>query len=223
MHNSITKIYLICMHLLGFMFNKIKEFWKEKLKLIDKIYFFLILVMICLSIYVAYIESYPINKINKNILEDKIDLEELEGAKDYDEHLFTLFTIYYATGRSLDSQREEIIPDSMGETSASLNLAMQNMVYETCKNINTMQKYLNDSLDCSKVWGIVAFFDNTELKKLRMLQTELRDVITDYKQGLKGLESQKQGLSERRNFLYVILVTLTGIGIAINYILKKIN
>jgi hypothetical protein len=167
-------------------------------------------------------ELSPIGTLNKDITENESKLEKIQEVVDYDKHLDTLFTVYYSVGRSLESQRVEIAPDSMGATSADLNLHMQETIYRQCLNVNSLSEYLNGELNCSKVYANYAFFDNSELMKLRQYEANLIDITATLKGNLSELKADRQGVVDNRNFLYVIFVFLSSFSIALKFYVEKL-
>ena len=163
------------------MFKQIKTFWSKKLKSGEQIYLVLMIIIIILSIYIAFIEINQINNINKELEVDRSNLEELKEIKDYSEHLDTLFSVYYSTGRSLDSQREEIKLDAMGATSIDLNFRMKDVIWQSCININSLYPFLNDTANCSQIISSEIVFDKSELQKLGSLKIDLINLIGDLK------------------------------------------
>ncbi len=204
------------------MFNKIIRFWKTKLKSGEQIYLILILVTILLSIYIAYIELSPIGKLAQDISDYQSKIKKLEEAIDYNEHLETLFSVYYSVGRSLESQREEIKLDAMGATSIDLNFHMKNIIMQQCLNINSLSDFLNQTVDCEQIVSVEVVFDKSELNKLSELKVKLVDMTGNFKKELSTMESNKQDLVGRRNFLYVLLIFISGVGIAYNYLIQKL-
>ncbi len=201
--------------------RKIKHFWLNKLKFGEKIYFGLILIIVILTVYIAHLEINKISNLDEEIGLKTADLEELKEAKKYEEYLNTQFSIFYSVGRSLDSQRKEIELDPMGRTSIDLNNRTVEVVLQSCFHMNSLFNYLNDTLDCTLLEPDKIIFDQTEFRKMNNLKSKLSNLVGSLKKEISLIEADKDKLVGRRNFFYILLVVLSGIGVAGNYLLDK--
>lgn len=205
------------------MFKKIVDFWKKKLNWEERFYFIFIIITIFLSTYIAYMELSPIGDLNREINIHESKIQKLDEAINYNEHLKTLFSVYYSVGRSLESQRRGVNLDAMGATSIDLNFHMKDVIWQECLNINSLEEYLNETVNCSQIISAEAFFDKSELQKLARLKAKLVDITGDLKKNVSDMKARKQGFIDERNFLYVLLVFLSGIGIACNYLIERLH
>ena len=87
---------------------------------------------------------------------------------------------------------------------------------------NSLSNYFNDTVDCSQIISSEVFFDKSELQKLGSLKAKLISLIVNLKKDISEMESTKKQLVNKRNFLYLLLVVLSGFGMAYNYFLYKI-
>jgi len=67
----------------------------DKLKLGEKYYFCIIILIVIFSVYIAYFELGSVGKRNKEILEKEIEISSLQDKIDQLDNLDTQFHLYY--------------------------------------------------------------------------------------------------------------------------------
>lgn len=200
--------------------GKLKEFLKS-LKFGEWLYISLVIVTIILSVYISMIELADISQLNKDIATQESEIERLQEIIDENDYLGSLSSIYYAVGRSLDSQIEGTKLDRMSATSIDLNMRLQNIIDAECQNTNKLFTYFKEQLNCTKVSPEYAFFDKSEMVKLNERMRKMFEIKGDLKNALSTSQKERQGKVDFRNFLYVFLVFLSGLGIAFQYVVRK--
>lgn len=184
---------------------------------IEKTYFPIIAIVSILTLVVAYIEYTPLGMLDKKITEYESNVTLLQEIIDYNKHLDILSRVDYAVGRSVAVQQVGTEPDRAAETSSDLGLHLQATIFEQCLNTNTAIAYLNGTLNCSKVYANIAFFNRDELYKLASYKAEIIEVNANLKKNLSALKSEREYWKNKRNFLYVSLIVLSAISAFIKY------
>lgn len=204
------------------LLNSIKEF-KKKINSLEKVYIiFMIFLVFVPTISIAYLEYYPIGKINQEIAGLEKDVEFTQNIIDYDNYLELTRLMDYNAGQSVGTQWDGKTLNKAAEVYTDIGLHLQRVIVAECWNTNRASAYLNEEINCSKVDGVGALKDDyVELNKLKLNKKLLMDVNENLKKDLSNKDSAKENLTNLRNLLYLIFVILSSVGVGFKYFIQK--
>lgn len=193
----------------------------KNLKKPEFIYIGILVIIIFLASYVAFIEIFK-SPIEGEILNKTKKIGFIEDVIKKNDYLYYLFNILRGTGMILESAREKTELDKIGAYSITTNLRLQNAVVRYCENTNRASNYTRIEVNCSELDAFGGIPNEKEMNKLIEASNKLEnEIIRNLRDSKFELEYESKKLSDLRNLLYILVVVLTGISVFIRYFLDR--